>query len=154
LPAVIPPPAVLRDTPSVAAPEVRDTALVALPRARAARPADRISKQPPSTETPSAPPTVASAPAPTERSALAEETRLLREADRALRAGNAETALALVDEHATRFPDGVLAPERSAERLIALCQSGKSDAAAAARFLAGRASSPLAARVKQACGVR
>jgi hypothetical protein len=99
------------------------------------------------TPAPVAPPVVA------ERSTLAEETRILREADRALRAGNSEAAIALLDEHAARFPDGVLAPERSAERLVAMCQTGKADAATASRFLATRSGSPLAARVKQACGV-
>jgi RNA polymerase sigma-70 factor (ECF subfamily) len=100
---------------------------------------------------PPAPPPVAQ-PAP-ERSSLAEETRLLREADRALRGGSAEAAISLLDEHAQRFPDGVLAPERSAERMVALCQLGKADAATASRFLASRSSSPLAARIRQACGV-
>jgi hypothetical protein len=98
-------------------------------------------------------PSSVAAPPVTERSTLAEETRILREADRALRAGNAEAALALLDEHSARFPDGVLAPERSAERLVAMCQTGKADAATAARFLATRSGSPLAARVKQACNV-
>jgi hypothetical protein len=103
---------------------------------------------------PAPPPAVATpAPAPVERSTLAEETRLLREADRALRGGSPEAAITLLDEHASRFPDGVLAPERSAERMVALCQLGKADAAAATRFLANRSSSPLAARIRQACGV-
>jgi hypothetical protein len=89
--------------------------------------------------------------APDESSTLGAETALLREADRALRAGDAATALARLDEHATRFPRGVLAPERSAERLIVLCQLGVADPRAVMQFLAARSGSPLAARVRRAC---
>ena len=51
------------------------------------------------------------------------------------------------------FPDGVLAPERAAERIVAQCQAGRADAAAGSRFLASHPGTPLAARVKQACAV-
>jgi hypothetical protein len=90
---------------------------------------------------------------PAERSTLAEEMPLLRAADRALRAGQLEAALGWLDQHAARFPDGLLAPERSGERLIALCQLGKADRAAASSFLAKHEGTPLAARVRQACGL-
>ncbi|HVX93296.1 MAG TPA: hypothetical protein VHK47_00195 [Polyangia bacterium] len=83
--------------------------------------------------------------------ALAAETALLREADRALRAGDNATALALLDEHATRFPHGVLEPERTAERLIVLCELGVADARDVSQFLSTHAGSPLAARVRRAC---
>jgi TolA-binding protein len=82
---------------------------------------------------------------------LAAETALLRDADRALRAGDTATALARLDEHATRFPNGALAPERSAERLIVLCELGVADPRAVSRFLDARSGSPLAARVRSAC---
>jgi len=82
---------------------------------------------------------------------LAAETALLRDADRALRAGDRGTALARLDEHAARFPNGALAPERAAERLIVLCEVGAADPASVARFLAARSGSPLAARVRRAC---
>jgi hypothetical protein len=140
--------------PEPAAPVVRESAAPA-PR-RAARAPERAQKAPPVELVfvpPPAPPAPAAA-APLERSStLAEETRLLREADRALRGGSPDTAIALLDEHAQRFPDGVLAPERSAERMVALCQLGRADASTATRFLANRSSSPLAARIRQACGV-
>ena len=84
-------------------------------------------------------------------STLAAETALLRDADRALRAGDTATALARLDEHAARFPNGALAPERSAERLIVLCQLGVADPRAVTRFLDARSGSPLAARVRRAC---
>jgi hypothetical protein len=140
--------------PEPATPAARETTSPA-PR-RAARAPERAQKPAPVELVfvpPPAPPAPAPVAAPVERSTLAEETRLLREADRALRGGSPETAISLLDEHAQRFPDGVLAPERSAERMVALCQLGRADASTATRFLANRSSSPLAARIRQACGV-
>jgi hypothetical protein len=84
-------------------------------------------------------------------STLAAETALLRDADRALRAGDTATALARLDEDAARFPHGVLAPERAGERLVVLCEVGAADPRAVSQFLAARAGSPLAARVRRAC---
>jgi len=84
---------------------------------------------------------------------LAEETRLLRDADQALRAGNAARALLLLDEDASRFPHGMLGPERAAERMIARCQLGQIDGKSAQMYLASHASSPFAARVADACHV-
>mgnify|MGYP001557190041 CR=1 FL=1 len=76
---------------------------------------------------------------------------MLRDADRALRAGDMATALGRLAEHEARFPKGALAPERSAERLIVLCEVGAADPRAVSQFLAGRSGSPLAARVRRAC---
>lgn len=85
---------------------------------------------------------------------LAEETRLLRDADHSLRAGNPARALRLLDEHSARFPRGVLAPERSAERLIARCQLGQLDTKAAQSYLSVHANSAFTARISDACKVR
>ena len=93
------------------------------------------------------------APAVLNAETLAEETRLLRDADQALRAGNAARALTLLDEHATRFPRGALAPERVAESLIARCQLHQSSVKVARGYLAGHANSAFAARIRDACGV-
>ena len=82
---------------------------------------------------------------------LAEETRLLRDADQALRAGNASRALTLLDAHAAQFPHGALAPERSAERMIARCLLGEVDAAGAAAYLSAHPNSPFTARIRDAC---
>jgi hypothetical protein len=146
----------------VNAPALR--ALAPAPRApEPALPAVVEPPAPPVVEVPVAPPVVARTSAvrtrrPAERhaapdatSTLAAETALLRDADRALRAGDTATALARLDEHASRFPNGALAPERSAERLIVLCQLGVADSRAVDRFLAARSGSPLAARVRRAC---
>jgi hypothetical protein len=84
---------------------------------------------------------------------LAAETSLLRDADQALRAGNAQRALSLLDEHAARYPHGALAPERNAERMIARCQLGQIDADNAQAYLAAHPSSAFTARIRDACAV-
>jgi hypothetical protein len=104
-----------------------------------------------------APPQTAPAPGPVRRSppttrestptaAVAEEARLVRQARDSLRSGDAAAALRLLDEHARRFPDGVLAEERSAERVSALCKLGRDDEAReeGARFLRANPGSALA----------
>jgi hypothetical protein len=85
---------------------------------------------------------------------LVEETHLLREANVATRAGDPVRALALLEEHARRFPRGVLGEERDAERVLALCAAGRTAEAhaAAQRFLAARPGSALAGRVRSSCG--
>lgn len=102
---------------------------------------------------------VISPPEPSARAApqsslmLQEETRLLLSALRASEAGEPERALAVLDEHAARFPRGVLEPERSAERVRALCRAGRIGEARAAgqRFLATERPAHLAARVRSSC---
>jgi hypothetical protein len=91
------------------------------------------------------------APAPV--SSLEAEVQLLNEADRALKGGDAAGCLSLLVEHARRFPRSTLEPERSAERVLALCAAGrKAEAQREARtFLAEHDSGPLAARVRASC---
>ena len=86
-------------------------------------------------------------------SQLLEETKLLTDAERSLGAGNAARATALLDEHAARFPNGQLAPERAAERMVIQCQTGKAGAAAGQLFLSEHPGSPLGARIRQACRI-
>jgi hypothetical protein len=85
---------------------------------------------------------------------VAEEARLLREAVAALRMGDVDRASTLLDEHAHTFPSGVLVEERDAERVRVLC--ARRDLAGAdaarARFLQEHPDSPLATRVRSACG--
>jgi hypothetical protein len=87
-------------------------------------------------------------------STLPVEVGLLDEAGVALREGRATQALALFDEHASRFPNGVLAEERAAGRVFALCKLGRIGEARsdADRFLRERPRSPLAERVRASCG--
>jgi hypothetical protein len=94
---------------------------------------------------------------PASTSLVAEETRILGAANEALRAGGANDAtraLALLDEHARAFPNGVFAEERSALRVSALCKLGRVREAGeeAGRFLRANADSPLAASVRSSCG--
>jgi hypothetical protein len=113
--------------------------LAASRRASASRPTD-----PPAAPAEEATPTRAP-------SSLADETRLLWEADQAVRSGNGGRALALLDEHATRYPDGALGPERDAERIVALCKVNRVDAAAVRGYLVRHPSSSLKDRIQQTC---
>jgi type IV secretory pathway VirB10-like protein len=85
--------------------------------------------------------------------ALLRETALLRDAHRALRTGQADQALALLDRHAREHPDGVLREERLATRVLALCEAGRDEQARAeaARFLAAHPRSMHATRVRASC---
>jgi hypothetical protein len=86
-------------------------------------------------------------------STLDGELALVRAAWLALRAGRVAEALVALDDHAHRFPAGVLAPERDAARAVALCRAGRSaeGARAAEAFLAAHPRSPLASRVRASC---
>jgi hypothetical protein len=85
---------------------------------------------------------------------LAEEARLLRQAQQALRDGQAGAALAALSEHQQRFPRGQLSLERSAARIQALCGLGRKQQAEreAKAFLQQHAGSGLAAQVRASCG--
>ncbi len=105
--------------------------------------------------------TVAPASAPAARDeerldTLEEETRLLVTAARADRSGDPTRALALVEEHARRFPGGQLKDERDVQRIVALCALGQTDEATrrAQRFRASHGSSPLTRRIDQSCARR
>ncbi|MEZ4219339.1 MAG: hypothetical protein R3B13_00330 [Polyangiaceae bacterium] len=73
---------------------------------------------------------------PTETAAtqLAEETRLIGDATRLERAGDALGALQALDSYARRFPQGTLGPEAAVVRVRALVRAGrKAEAQAIAR---------------------
>jgi hypothetical protein len=86
-------------------------------------------------------------------SAMATELMLLKSAQRELNAGNAEASLALLDEHARRYPGGALQVERLGARVFALCRLGRVEPArvAARDFFATAADSPLVPRVVASC---
>lgn len=133
----------------------------AAPSEPLAAPAPRAQRRAAARATPpqqlaASPPAPVEAPqpaAPSSPSTLAEEMRLLRSAQSALSAGDPETALARLAEHARRFPAGTLAEEREAARILALCRAERRGEAraAAARFLRERPTSPLAPRVRASC---
>ena len=84
-----------------------------------------------------------------------DDIELLATAHRALAAGDPERALALIDEHRARFPRSVLTAERDATKAIALCQSGRAAAGAAAAlsFLRDHPGSAFEARLRSVCGL-
>lgn len=81
------------------------------------------------------------------------EVELFQRAQLALRANDATTALALLNEHAQRFPNGTFAEERDAARVVALCDAGRQADAAklGAAFLSAHPNSPQASRVRSSC---
>ena len=84
---------------------------------------------------------------------IQSEIELIRGAQKQLHRGEARAALALLAEHARRFPGGVLAQERDASLVSALCQTGDvaGARAQAERFLQRSPQSPFAERVKKSC---
>ena len=110
---------------------------------KAARPASRV-------ESPASSPMAA---APVATDALRAETEALRSAQQALRDGAPERALRLLDEQDRRFRDGLLAQERAAARVLALCQAGmvRDARAQAIRFERLWPKSALLGRVRAAC---
>ncbi len=84
---------------------------------------------------------------------LAEETRLLARARRALVKSWPKMALGLIREAEERFPNGVLRQERAALRVMALCDAGQlaDGRKAAAAFLRTHPRSALRSRVESAC---
>lgn len=81
---------------------------------------------------------------------LAQEVAFLERATSALHAGRASAALKVLDEYQRKFPNGLLALERSAARAQALCALGRqSDAQAELSRLP--AQSPAVARAQQVC---
>ncbi|MEO7109908.1 MAG: hypothetical protein ABI183_05680, partial [Polyangiaceae bacterium] len=84
---------------------------------------------------------------------IGAELELINRAQQALQAEDANEALALLNEHARRFPNGALAEERDAARVLALCGAGRQEdaATAGAAFLSAHPDSPLATRVRSSC---
>lgn len=95
---------------------------------------------------------IPAAPAQPE-SSLAVELAMLQRARRAMNADNGRLALGIVEELDERFPKGVLVEERSATRILSLCQLERAaEAKRAARdFLELYPSSVYAERVRQSC---
>jgi hypothetical protein len=80
----------------------------------------------------------------------------LRDAHAAVANGDPGRALVLLDRHAAQFPNGILAEECVAERIVALCGLGRTSEGRSEtdRFLREHPRSPLAARVRAACVAR
>jgi TolA-binding protein len=91
-------------------------------------------------------------PATTNR--LAQEVAILSRASSELHAGRPAAALKALDEHQRKFPSGVLAQERTAARVRALCAMGRTGEAQVefARLARTSPRSPHVARARKACG--
>jgi hypothetical protein len=148
-PATLPAPPTTPRAPAPAAPNLDPTPLIAAPSV-AAVPVDSPAA---ATSAPVASTPVERSPVP-RAARLEEEARLLRDADDALKGGDAARALALLEQHATLYPRSALEPERGAERIFALCQLGRTDEARreAAEFLRTHERGPLSTRVQSSCG--
>lgn len=111
-------------------------------------PAPRSSPPAPSSASPEPAPA-----APAEVDPVLEEARLIRLAVRALHEHDPARALAWLEEHRARFPDGSLREERLATRILALCDAGQTSEARreASLFLASHPGSVQAARVRASC---
>ena len=84
---------------------------------------------------------------------LKEETALLTQARAALSQNRPDDALAILEEHASRFPKGQLAQERHALRALASCALGRFDEGRreADSLVKMAPDSPLTARILRAC---
>lgn len=138
-----------------AAPEHADEA-TSLPASASEGPAPRVAASPsgaPASSRTSGARGLEGAPLPASSTSLAAEAELLGRAQQALRRGDGEAALRLLDEHERRFPAGELHDERRGARVRALCSLGRTaQARAEARQLQrDRPSSPVAAGVADAC---
>ena len=98
--------------------------------------------------------TIAKAAPAADESTLERELLLLKQAKSALDQGDADKALGVLDQHEKTFPSGVLAEERGATRVLALCAAGRTAEAksSAKDFLARYPRSPSAVRVRASCG--
>lgn len=97
-------------------------------------------------------PAIAPAPAP----GIREELALLEQAHRELSQGNPTASLAVLDEHARRFPSGAFSAERTAARVFALCALGQLERARTIGddFLRREPNSPLVPRIRSSCAGR
>lgn len=87
---------------------------------------------------------------------LLAELSLLRQAQQALRDGQARRALELAERHASLYPRSQLAFERGALRVFAFCALGrKADARVLANeLLAAAPRSPLRTSLEESCAMR
>jgi hypothetical protein len=96
---------------------------------------------------------VVRSPKPESATSIKEELEIIRGVQKAIKGGDGRAALALIADHAERFPRGQLVQEREAARVRALCALDRVDAAraAAAEFLERWPKSPQSARVRSSC---
>jgi outer membrane protein assembly factor BamD (BamD/ComL family) len=88
------------------------------------------------------------------RSGLSDEVELVERARTSLATGNVAAARSALDEHAQKFPRGVLADEASVLRVDVLATSGDHVGArrAARAYLTAHPASPHAPRLREYVG--
>jgi hypothetical protein len=98
-------------------------------------------------------PVASSAESPSPESGLGAEAALLESAERSLRDHDGASALAVLDQHTRRFPDGIFLVEAEAARAIATCETGDRERGSklAADFARRWQNAPVLARVLAAC---
>jgi hypothetical protein len=98
-------------------------------------------------------PAASSAESPSPERGLGAEAALLESAERSLRDHDGARAIALLDEHARRFPDGIFLVEAEAARAIATCETGDRERGSklTADFARRWPNAPVLARVLAAC---
>jgi hypothetical protein len=87
------------------------------------------------------------------RDSLSEEVAILSRAETELHSGRPENALSLLNEHERKFSNGILAEERIAARVQALCALGR-NTEADAQLVHLSPKSLHGQRARQACGSR
>ena len=154
-----------QSAPSVSAPPpVMPAAPVGLsPAALALAAAPVAEPQPPAAEPDVTPPPrpprhalLAASARRVETDSLAEELRLLREAQAARRSGSPTLPLERVREHAGRFAEGLLRAEREAAEVLVLCELGQvSEASGRAELFEQRSpDSPLRRALHVSCAAK
>lgn len=146
--APTPPPVETVNVEQAAPPAVAEVALPSAPSTPAEQPAAHDGEVSTSLPAPRAP-SSRRAP-PRAGDSLAREVALLSRASSELHAAHPAAALRALDEHARRFPDGVLSQERAAARARALCDLGRRSEAQI-ELVKLAPGSPHAARAAQAC---
>jgi hypothetical protein len=147
----------LRAGPSTQAPprtESPTVTPVTLPSAMEATDSVPSESPPESVEPPVTQPSVArSNPSRRVRDGLSEEVAIMSRAETDLHGGRPESALKALAEHERKFGNGVLAEERTAARIQALCALGRTAEADAqlARLTRIAPNSPHTERARQAC---
>jgi hypothetical protein len=88
-----------------------------------------------------------------DRSGLAEEMQLLRQAQRARADGRPDMALRILSEYRSRFPAGTMRSESLAAEVMCLCEVGRSSDAQtrAGELMKTDPTSPLVPRISRSC---
>jgi len=130
-----------------AAEAARARAAASAPQREATKPVEESTRAP-TRDAPTQPPRAQLGP---ERAV--EELGLIRRALTSLRDHDPKRALALLNEHASDYPEGAFATERRGLRVVALCAAGHVEQGREERsaFLHKAGTSPVAERVRRAC---